>query len=164
MGHGISSSAAAIQVEDTTLPLNPHYTFGAFVTGPCNRLAHAASLAVSESPGKTYNPLFLHGSVGLGKTHLLQAACCKVSAEDPRARIVILSCETFVNHFINAVEKGQLHQFRYRFRHADVLAIDDIQFLRDVHIIPRGKIEFRPLANLPNNHILSFIPPLGNFW
>lgn len=126
---GQYSSAAAIQVEDTTLPLNPHYTFEAFVAGPCNRLAHAASLAVSESPGKTYNPLFLHGSVGLGKTHLLQAACCKVSAEDPRARIVILSCETFVNHFINAVEKGQLHQFRYRFRHADVLAIDDVQFL-----------------------------------
>ncbi|MBL7134012.1 MAG: chromosomal replication initiator protein DnaA [Phycisphaerae bacterium] len=131
VSNGQHSTVAAIQADDTTLPLNPDYTFEAFVTGPCNRLAHAAALAISESPGKTYNPLFLHGSVGLGKTHLLQAACCKVSAENPSARIVVLSCETFVNHFIGAVEKGQLHQFRYRYRHADVLAIDDIQFLAD---------------------------------
>ena len=128
---GQYAGAGDIAADDTTPPLNTDYTFEAFVTGPCNRLAHAAALAVSESPGKTYNPLFLHGSVGLGKTHLLQAACCKVRADNPQARIVVLSCETFVNHFISAVEKGQLHQFRYRFRHADVLAIDDIQFLTD---------------------------------
>ena len=126
---GQDGGVAAIQADDTVLPLNPDYTFETFVTGPCNRLAHAAALAISESPGKTYNPLFLHGNVGLGKTHLLQAASSKVRADNPRADIVILSCEAFVNHFISAVGKGQLHEFRYRFRQADVLAIDDIQFL-----------------------------------
>ncbi len=107
------------------------YTFDTFVTGPCNRLAHAASIAVSESPGKTYNPLFIHGNVGLGKTHLLQAICHKVVSDAPGSNICYLSCEAFVNHFIEAVEMGQLHDFRYRYRHADVLVIDDIQFLSD---------------------------------
>ncbi|MCP4378969.1 MAG: chromosomal replication initiator protein DnaA, partial [bacterium] len=105
------------------------YVFGTFVTGPCNRLAHAASLAISELPGTVYNPLFLHGSSGLGKTHLLHAICRKVVADNPLAQIAVLSCETFVNHFIEAVEKGQLQEFRYLYRHLDVLAIDDIQFL-----------------------------------
>jgi chromosomal replication initiator protein len=111
------------------LPLGEDYTFEAFVMGPCNRLAHAACLAVSETPGKTYNPLYIHGSVGLGKTHLLQATCRKIAAANPKASICVLSCEMFVNHFIEAVERGQIHEFRYRYRHADVLAIDDIQFL-----------------------------------
>ena len=105
------------------------YVFQTFVTGPCNRLAHAASLAISELPGTVYNPLFLHGSSGLGKTHLLHAICQKVVADKPLAQIAVLSCETFVNHFIEAVEKGQLQEFRYRYRHLDVLAVDDIQFL-----------------------------------
>jgi len=105
------------------------YTFDAFVIGPCNRLAHAAAMAVSEAPGRSYNPLFLHGSVGLGKTHLLHAACQKLLADNPAANISLLTCEAFVNQFIGAVEKGHLQQFRYRYRHADVLAIDDIQFL-----------------------------------
>ncbi|MFB3890637.1 MAG: chromosomal replication initiator protein DnaA [Phycisphaerae bacterium] len=110
---------------------NKEYTFDTFVTGPCNRLAHAACLAVSESPGRTYNPLFIHGSVGLGKTHLLQATCSRVAQDQPIAKIVFLSCETFFNHFIDAVEHGQLNEFRYRYRQADVLVIDDIQFLSD---------------------------------
>ena len=111
------------------LPLGEDYTFDAFVTGPCNRLAHAACMAVSDSPGKAYNPLYIHGSVGLGKTHLLQATCRKIAATNPQANLCVLSCEMFVNHFIEAVERGQLHDFRYRYRHADILAIDDIQFL-----------------------------------
>jgi chromosomal replication initiator protein len=111
------------------LPLGEDYTFEAFVTGPCNRLAHAACLAVSESPGKTYNPLYIHGSVGLGKTHLLQATCRKIGVANPQTKLCVLSCEMFVNHFIEAVERGELHDFRYRYRHADILAIDDIQFL-----------------------------------
>jgi chromosomal replication initiator protein len=110
---------------------NKDYNFDSFVSGPCNRLAHAACSAVSESPGKTYNPLFIHGSVGLGKTHLLQATCCRIAQDNPGANIAFLSCETFVNHFIEAVERGRLHDFRYRYRHADVLVIDDIQFLSD---------------------------------
>jgi len=113
------------------IPLNEDYVFSSFVMGPCNRLAHAACMAVSESPGKSYNPLFIHGSAGLGKTHLLQATCQRIFELSPKANICILSCEMFINHFIEAVEKGQLHRFRYRYRHADVLVIDDIQFLSD---------------------------------
>jgi len=109
--------------------LNPHYVFEQFVTGPCNRLAHAASVAVSESPGKAYNPLFLHGSAGMGKTHLLQAACHRMLELDPSLRVMYLSCETFANHFIEAIERGAMHTFRDRYRHVDVLVIDDIQFL-----------------------------------
>jgi chromosomal replication initiator protein len=105
------------------------YTFDEFVMGPCNRLAHAACLAISDSPGKTYNPLFLHGDVGLGKTHLIQASCFKVRQDNPGATVCFLSSEAFVNYFIEAVEKGELNAFRHRFRHADILAIDDIQFL-----------------------------------
>ena len=109
--------------------LSNENTFETFVNGPCNRLPHAACLAISEAPGKTYNPLFIHGSVGLGKTHLLQATCHKISRERPVTNICYLSCETFVNHFIDAVERGNLHEFRFRYRHADLLVIDDIQFL-----------------------------------
>ena len=92
---------------------------------------HAASLAVCDSPGKTYNPLFLHGASGLGKTHLQQAICLQVLKDNPAAKIEFLTCEMFVNHFIEAVEEGNLHDFRYRYRHVDVLVIDDIQFLAD---------------------------------
>ncbi|MDY6913296.1 MAG: chromosomal replication initiator protein DnaA [Planctomycetota bacterium] len=120
----------ATETEAETL-FSPDYTFDSFVIGPCNRLAHAACLAVTESPGKTYNPLFIYGNVGLGKTHLLHAACRKIidRCGGPRTSISLLSCETFVNHFIEAVERGQLHEFRYRYRHADLLVVDDIQFL-----------------------------------
>jgi len=111
------------------LPLNRDYTFESLVIGPCNRLANAACMAVSESPGKTYNPLFIHGSVGLGKTHLLHAVCHELATRTPGLRFGLLSCETFVNHFIEAVEEGKLHDFRYRYRHTDVLVIDDVQFL-----------------------------------
>jgi chromosomal replication initiator protein len=113
------------------IPLSEEYTFETFVTGPCNRLAQAACQAIGESPGKTYNPLFIHGSAGLGKTHLLQATAQKIAQTHPGAKVCLLSCETFVNHFIEAVERGQLHEFRYRYRHADLLSIDDIQFLSD---------------------------------
>ena len=114
-----------------TIKISDEYTFNTFVTGPCNRLAHAASSAVSESPGMTYNPLFIHGASGLGKTHLLQATCNKILLDNPEANVLFLSCESFVNHFIEAVSKGDLNEFRYRYRHVDVLAIDDIQFLAD---------------------------------
>ena len=111
------------------LPPSDEYRFDSFVAGPGNRLAHAACLAVSDSPGLAYNPLFLHGSVGLGKTHLLYATCRRISERNPAAQISFLTCETFVNDFIDAVGNGQLHSFRYRYRHADIIAIDDIQFL-----------------------------------
>lgn len=115
--------------EDGFLPLSDDYRFNAFITGPCNRLAHAASVAVAERLGTAYNPLFVHGGVGLGKTHLLQAICHEARARDPELNLVYISCETFANQFLEAVERGAMQQFRYRYRHADLLVIDDIQFL-----------------------------------
>ena len=111
--------------------LNPASVFENFVTGPCNRLAHAAALAVSELPGRAYNPLFIHASVGLGKSHLLQAICHRILDNRPDANLMYVSCEDFINRFIAAVERGNLEDFRYRFRHLDVLMIDDIHFLAD---------------------------------
>lgn len=119
----------SFEAETERVVLNPDYTFENFVTGPSNRLAHAASVAVAENPGRVYNPLFIHGGVGLGKTHLLQAACHQIQAAMPDSRILYISCETFTNHFVEAIERGALHQFRFRYRHVDVLVIDDVQFL-----------------------------------
>src|SRR4051812_25491424 len=114
---------------DQPLPLNPDYVFDNFVTGPCNRLPHAACVAVAEQPGKAYNPLFIHGGVGLGKTHLLQAVCQKVLERDSSQRILYLSCDAFINQFINAVETGEMNTFRHRYRDVEMLVIDDIHFL-----------------------------------
>ncbi|NOS99127.1 MAG: chromosomal replication initiator protein DnaA [Phycisphaerales bacterium] len=112
------------------LSLSAECRFDRFITGPCNRLAHAAAVAVADRPGNAYNPLFLHGDVGLGKTHLLQAICHEVR-ERRGLRPMYISCETFANHFLEAVERGAMQQFRYRYRHVDALIIDDIQFLGD---------------------------------
>ena len=109
--------------------LNPSYRFDNFVVGPCNRFAHAACVGVAEQPGKTYNPLFIHGSSGLGKTHLMQSLCHNVLERAPKARILYLSCETFVNHFINALEHGNLTKFRDKYRNVNVLVVDDIHVL-----------------------------------
>ena len=109
--------------------LNAQYSFENFVPGPSNNFAYAAAVAVADSPGKSYNPLFLHGSVGLGKTHLLQAVCHQLIDRRPDMRILYLSCETFTNHFVTAVANGELDSFRFRYRHVDVLLIDDIHFL-----------------------------------
>jgi chromosomal replication initiator protein len=122
-------SEVPLSFETESLVFNPDYTFPNFVTGPSNQLAHAACLAVADNPGRAYNPLFIHGSVGLGKTHLLQATCQQIKARQPDAKVLYLSCETFTNHFVEAIERGALNQFRYRYRHVDVLVIDDIQFL-----------------------------------
>ncbi|GAG09681.1 unnamed protein product, partial [marine sediment metagenome] len=123
-------SGRLVESELYTVPKN-NYTFDTFVVGRSNRLAHAACVAVSESPGQAYNPLFIHGSVGLGKTHLMQAVCQEVLRRQPTAQVLFLTCETFIHHFIEGVEKGNLHNFRYRYRHVDVLVIDDIHFLAD---------------------------------
>jgi chromosomal replication initiator protein len=114
---------------DQPLPLNPDYSFDQFVVGPCNQLAHAGSFAVAENPGKSYNPLFIHGGVGLGKTHLLQAISQKVLQRQGDMRILYLSCDSFVNQFISTVQGGDMQKFRYRYRHNDLLVIDDIHFL-----------------------------------
>jgi chromosomal replication initiator protein len=109
--------------------LNTKYTFDNFVVGPCNRFAHAAAMGTAESPGKNYNPFFLHGGVGLGKTHLLQSLCWTILERNPDARILFLSCETFINHFINALTDGDLTKFRNKYRNVDVLVVDDIHLL-----------------------------------
>ena len=115
---------------DQPVPLNPDNVFENFVTGPCNRLAHAASVAVSEKPGTGgYNPLFIHGDVGLGKTHLLQAVCQNVLEAHGDKRILYLSCDSFINQFMNAVQNGDMNNFLYRYRNVDMLVIDDIHFL-----------------------------------
>ncbi|MEK7487263.1 MAG: chromosomal replication initiator protein DnaA, partial [Planctomycetota bacterium] len=114
---------------NSEIPLNQNYVFENFVVGPSNRFPHAAALAVVEQPAEVYNPFFIHGSVGLGKTHLLQAICHKMISEQKQTRILYLSCEAFVNHFIDAIEKNQLNNFRYKYRQVDVLVIDDVQFL-----------------------------------
>ena len=113
------------------LRLNPQCTFENFVTGPCNRMAHAAALAISDLPGRAYNPLFIHAGVGLGKSHLMQAICHKVRAHRPDVSMMYVSCEDFVNQFIASIESGQIEEFRYRFRYLDLLVIDDIHFLAD---------------------------------
>lgn len=111
-----------------SIPLNPNYVFDQFVTGPSNRLAHAAAVAVSNSPGTTYNPLFIHGSVGLGKTHLMQAVAHVFVAKGLR-RLVYISCAAFTNDFISALERNEIESFRNKYRQADALLIDDVQFL-----------------------------------
>jgi chromosomal replication initiator protein len=109
--------------------LSPDYTFESFVVGPDNRLAHAAASAVAQQPGRAYNPFFVHGSVGLGKTHLLQAICQQSMRNNPDMRIYYTSCNAFMNQFLEAVQDGDMGSFRHRFRNYDLLVVDDIHDL-----------------------------------
>ncbi len=111
--------------------MNPRNTFELFVVGQTNEYAHAACMAVSSSPGKTYNPLFIYGGVGLGKTHLMQATGQAILAKKRGAKVVYITSEIFTNEFIDAIQNSTLVKFRKRYRQADVLLIDDIQFLAD---------------------------------
>ncbi|ASS67647.1 MULTISPECIES: chromosomal replication initiator protein DnaA [unclassified Paenibacillus] len=109
--------------------LNPKYTFDTFVIGANNRFAHAASLAVAEAPAKAYNPLFLYGGVGLGKTHLMHAIGHYIMEHNPSTKVMYISSEKFTNEFINAIRDNRGESFRNKYRNIDVLLIDDIQFL-----------------------------------
>ena len=109
--------------------LNPRYTFDVFVIGPSNRFAHAAALAVAESPAQAYNPLFIHGSTGLGKTHLLQAIGQYVLQQHPSLNVRYVTTETLMNEFVDALREKKVVAFKHRYRTADILLVDDIQFL-----------------------------------
>ncbi|MGN7358837.1 chromosomal replication initiator protein DnaA [Paenibacillus sp. SAF-054] len=117
------------QEEAFTHMLNPKYTFDTFVIGSGNRFAHAASLAVAEAPAKAYNPLFLYGGVGLGKTHLMHAIGHYILEHNPASRVVYISSEKFTNEFINSIRDNRAESFRNKYRNVDILLIDDIQFL-----------------------------------
>lgn len=109
--------------------LNPKYTFDTFVVGNNNRFAHAAALAVGDNPAKTYNPLFIYGGVGLGKTHLMQAVGNRILQNNRSMNIVYVTSEKFTNHLINSIRDGKNDPFRNKYRSADALLIDDIQFI-----------------------------------
>lgn len=115
--------------EETELRLNPKYTFDSFVVGDANRFAHAASLAVAENPAEAYNPLFIYGGVGLGKTHLMQAIGHFVHERDPKTRILYTTSEAFTNELISAIQQKKTYEFRERIRRVDILMVDDIQFI-----------------------------------
>jgi len=119
-------SPTVLKKETIEPSLNPYYTFQSFVVGPSNRLAHAAALSVAKAPGKIYNPLFIYGGAGLGKTHLLQAIGNAIKDEK---RVLYATCEKFATEFVQALQNGTINHFKEKYRNIDLLLIDDIQFL-----------------------------------
>ncbi|HEY2491518.1 MAG TPA: chromosomal replication initiator protein DnaA [Paenibacillus sp.] len=125
----VTTQPQVFQEESLTHMLNPKYTFDTFVIGSGNRFAHAASLAVAEAPAKAYNPLFLYGGVGLGKTHLMHAIGHYILEHNPNSKVVYLSSEKFTNEFINSIRDNRTENFRNKYRSVDILLVDDIQFI-----------------------------------
>ena len=155
---GAAPTATLSPYSDTIL--HRDYTFENFVVGASNRFAHAAAVAVAESPAKSYNPYFLHGSVGLGKTHLLQAICHQILRSSPNSNILYLSSESFINHFIAALENGDLTSFRHKYRNVDVLLVDDIQLLANKERTQEEFFHtFNTLYNLGHQIVLSSDAP-----
>src|SRR3989338_3035612 len=128
-GRSVTSHSTPTSLNATINGLNPKYTFQTFIVGNSNELAAAACQAVAKKPGTAYNPLFLYGGVGLGKTHLMQAVGNETLNQNPNARILYVSSERFTNEFTDAIEKGRMAAFKELYRNVDVLLIDDIQFI-----------------------------------
>lgn len=124
-----SSTAPFIDIEPVEENLNPKYTFEKFVVGSCNQFAHAAAKAAAEMPGTTYNPLFIYGGVGLGKTHLMHAIGHVIKARSPHMRVSYVTSERFMNELINAIRFNKTPAFRDKYRSIDVLLLDDVQFM-----------------------------------
>ncbi len=124
-----SSSTNFVDIEPIENSLNIKYTFPTFVVGSCNQFAHAAALAVAESPGKTYNPMYIYGGVGLGKTHLMHAAGHAIKERNRHLRVAYISAEKFMNELINAIRYDKTQTFREKYRSIDVLLMDDVQFM-----------------------------------
>jgi chromosomal replication initiator protein len=123
------AEGSSVAAERDTSSLNPKYTFDSFVVGSSNQFAHAASRAVAEIPSKSYNPLFIYGGVGLGKTHLMHAIGHYIQARQKRLVLLYISADRFINEMINAIRFDRLPAFRQKFRSIDVLLVDDIQFI-----------------------------------
>src|SRR5947207_2864902 len=122
----VSEPAEPTQSEPT---LSSKYTYESFVVGSCNQFAHAASLAVAEAPGRTYNPLYLYGGVGLGKTHLMHACGHAIKTRNQHLKLCYISSDRFMNDLINAIRYDKTQSFREKYRSVDVLLIDDVQFM-----------------------------------
>ena len=120
----------AQQKSAISAPLNPRYTFDQFVIGKSNDVAAAAAQAAAQAPGKVYNPLFIYGETGLGKTHLMQAIAHELLRRTPTLRLAFVGTEQFTNDFVGAIQSGQMHDFRRRYREIDLLLVDDVQFLK----------------------------------
>lgn len=125
----IKNSELSANDDSNIYQLNPKYTFDTFVIGSSNRLAHAAAVAVAESPSRAYNPLFIYGGVGLGKTHLMHAIGHYIKGQNPSAKVVYVSSEKFTNELVNAIRNNKNEEFRQKYRSIDVLMIDDVQFI-----------------------------------
>lgn len=124
-----STSVSSSEIETNKGTLNPKYTFETFVVGNNNRFAHAAALAVGNEPANSYNPLFIYGGVGLGKTHLMHAIGNRILENNPRSNVLYVTSEKFTNQLINSIKDNKTEMFRNRYRNIDVLLIDDIQFI-----------------------------------
>ena len=127
--HPPAAEPVSVVSAAATSSLNPRYTFDSFVVGPSNQFAHAAALAVAEAPSLAYNPLYLYGGVGLGKTHLMHAAGHLLLQNDPKLKLTYVTSERFMNEMINAVRYDRMLDFRERYRAVDVIMVDDVQFM-----------------------------------
>lgn len=148
--------ATAEPKEQQTLNLNPKYTFDTFVVGKSNNFAHAAALAVADEPGRSYNPLFIYGGVGLGKTHLMHAIGHEILAKNSSARIVYVTSEMFTNDLIEALRAGKNVEFRQKYRNTDLLMIDDVQFIAGKQSVQEEFFNtFNELHNLGKQIVIS---------